>query len=314
MHKDKSILEKRARQKYISYGLSSKLYFDNPGSPLNSSYCGSMLCCDKLLQMGQKIQTKYCNQRWCLVCNRIRAARLISGYLSQIQTFKDPYFVTLTKETVYACDLPDSMALMAAEWRKIADMGRKSRIDFKGIRKAECTIRPGGKYHFHFHLAVEGKENAEWLISRWIKQMKGKANPRAQDMRIANDNSLKELFKYFTKLTTKNPDGKKVIIDTRRMDVIFQAMKRKRVFQPFGGLRIVLEDIQEIIGEEYEHLEHGFHVWKWYEEDWINELGKCLTGHQSNEKFTELLEGSTNTGPLFVAYDTPSAPPFIHPI
>ena len=296
MRKDKTTLLKRARQKYISYGLSSKLNSDNPDSPLKESYFGSMLCCDVIRQEGIKLQTSYCNQRWCLVCNRIRTARLISGYLSQIQSFKDPYFVTLTKKTVYAHDLPSSMAFMAVTWRKITDMARKSRIDFKGVRKAECTIRPYDKYHYHFHLVIEGKENAEWLISRWVKMMKGAADPQAQDMRVADDNSLKELFKYFTKLTTKNPEGKKVMFDTKRMDVIFQAMKGKRVFQPFGGLRIVTEEIEKIIGEEYEHLDGEFHLWKWHTEDWINELGECLTGYTPTEGFGDIIAPSNASG------------------
>lgn len=294
MHKDKSILLKRARQKYISYGLTSKLYFDNPSSPLNQPYFGSMLCCDVIRQQGIKLESSYCNQRWCLVCNRIRTARLISGYLSQIQTFKDPYFVTLTKETVHADDLAASMKLMGVAWRKITDWARKTRIDFKGVRKAECTIRPDDKYHYHFHLVVEGKENAEWLIARWLKLMKGQADRGAQDMRVANDNSLKELFKYFTKLTTKGLNGKRVMFDTRRMDVIFQAMRGRRVFQPFGGLRIVMEEIEEIIGEEYEHLDGEFHLWQWYKEDWINELGECLTDYTPNEDFQNILESVQN--------------------
>jgi len=292
MRKDKTTLLKRARQKYISHGLSSKLNSDNPDSPLRESYFGSMLCCDVIRQEGIKLETSYCKQRWCLVCNRIRTARLISGYLSQIQSFRDPYFVTLTKKTVYAENLPTSMAFMAATWRKITDMARKSRIDFKGVKKAECTIRPAGKYHYHFHLIVEGQENAEWLISRWVKMMKGAAVRKPQDMRVADDNSLKELFKYFTKLTTKNLEGKKVMFDTKRMDVIFQAMKGKRVFQPFGGLRIVTEEIEEIIGEEYEHLDGEFHLWKWHTEDWINELGECLTLYSPTEGFGDIIAPS----------------------
>jgi hypothetical protein len=290
MYKDKGILLKRARQKYLGFELSTRLYFDNPDSPLSPSYFGSRLCCDVLRQEGKKLETSYCNQRWCPVCNRIRTARLISGYLAQIQSFKNSYFVTLTKKTVDACDLPASMEFMAVTWRKITDLARKTRKGFKGVRKAECTIRPGGKYHYHFHLVIEGKANAEWLIKNWLQRMGDGAQAGAQDMRKANDKSLKELFKYFTKLTTTNPDGKKVMFESVRMDVIFQAMKGKRVFQPFGGLKIVMEDIEEIIGEEYEHLEDEFHLWKWYKEDWINEIGECLTNYSPSSDFEKMVE------------------------
>ena len=72
------------------------------------------------------------------------------------------------------------------------------------------------------------------------------------------------------------------------MDVIFQAMRGRRVFQPFGGLRAVTEEVERITAQEYENLEEGFHSWKWYSEDWFNELGECLTGYKPNESFEEL--------------------------
>lgn len=293
MNKDKGNLLKRARHKYLSYGLSSRLHFGNPESPLSDSYFGSLLCCDVVRQRYKLIESSYCNQRWCLVCNRIRTARLISGYLGEMQRFRNPYFVTLTKKTVTAEDLPASMAYMAETWRKIADTARKSRKKFRGVRKAECTIRPGGLYHYHFHLVIEGKGNAQWLINTWLDRMGDQADARAQDMRPANDNSLKELFKYFTKLTAKDKAGKVELIDPKRMDVIFQAMRGKRVFQPFGGIRILSEEIEARIGECYDHLENEVQLWKWYKEDWINELGECLTGYRPNDKFAELVNADS---------------------
>lgn len=305
MCKDTEKLLKRARHKFISRGLANLLYFNNPESTLSKSYFGSRLCCDVLRQEGKTLVSSYCNQRWCLVCNRIRTAKLICEYFDQIGKFTDPQFVTLTVKTVDGESLPASMANMALVWRRIADTARRRRTDFKGVRKAECTIRPGGLYHYHFHLVVEGRENAEWLINAWLQRMGSLTNRAGQDMRSANDRSLKELFKYFTKLSTTDKDGKKVFFDSKRMDTIFRVMSGKRVFQPFGGLRAVTEEVDKISSQEYDNLEAGFHLWKWYSEDWVNEVGECLTGYHPLKNFDELLKESNRDAkkPLGVGSD-----------
>lgn len=294
----KEILLKRAKSKYISYSLSSQLHFANPDSPLSKSYFGSLLCSSLLKQEGKKVTSTYCNQRWCTVCNRIRTAQLITGYLPELRKLKDPYFVTLTKKTVLADDLPASMKLMGKTWRQITDVARRKRINFKGIRKAECTIRPGGFYHYHFHVIVDGIGNANWLINNWLKRLGGEVGTEGQNMKPANEKSLKELFKYFTKLTTKGSNGEKEVFDLKRMDVIFCAMKNKRVFQPFGGVRMVQEDIEKVRAEEYSDLEEETTLWKWYKNDWVNEDGECLTGYKPTGTLQDMLTKPPELFPL----------------
>lgn len=287
MHKDKQVLLKRARSKFLSKQLAFNLHRCNPDSLLKDSYYGSLLCCDVLRQEGRKLVTSYCKQRWCAVCNRIRTAKAISGYLPVIRQLDEIYFVTLTKKTVFGNELKDSIELMNQVWRKITDTARKKRSRFLGIRKAECTIRPLDKYHYHFHVIVQGFENACWLVNAWLKRMGDLADVKAQDLRVADDRSLKEIFKYFTKLTS-NQTGKRELYEYDRMDVIFNAMRGRRVFQPFGGLRIVTEEIENIDAQEFEYLEEIEQVWRWYSEDWINAFGEGLTGYKASEKFRQL--------------------------
>lgn len=244
-------------------------------------------------QEGQKLVTTYCKQRWCAVCNRIRTAKAISGYLPVIRQLPDLYFVTLTKKTVGAVELRGSIDLMQTTWRKITDRARRTRNGFEGVRKAECTIRPGGLYHYHFHVIVSGRENAEWLVNQWLKRMKSNADAKAQDVRPADEKSLKEVFKYFTKLTTSSKSGERSLYDYSRMDVIFQAMRGRRVFQPFGGLRIVSEELEDINGQDFDCLEQAEQVWQWYSEDWVNDVGECLTGYRASEGFRKLFENSS---------------------
>jgi hypothetical protein len=292
MCKDSEILLKRARQKYISLELSKKLYFSQKESPLKDSYFGSMLCCETILQDGKKLTTSYCKQRWCFVCNRIRTARLITTYLPIFGDFKEPYFVTLTKKTVDAENLPSAIKSMGTAWRTIANRARKHQKDFKGVRKAECTIRPSGKYHYHYHLIVEGKANAEFIVSNWLELLGSDlATAQGQDIRAADLNSLKELFKYFTKLASK--DG---LYPLSRMDVIFRAMKGKRVFQSFGGVRAANEELENIESQEYEFLDEGeVNFWRWYESDWVNQNGELLTGYIPTDGLKERIFGDKTT-------------------
>lgn len=294
MNKDKQVLLKRARSKYLSTQLALKLRQCNPDSPLQSSYFGSMLCSGVMRQEGQKLITTYCKQRWCAVCNRIRTAKAISSYLPVIRDLNDVYFVTLTKKTVFGEDLKANIDLMNKTWRKITDTARKKRTGFEGVRKAECTIRPGDKYHYHYHVIISGKENAEWLVSAWLKRLKAVADPKAQDIRPADERSLKEIFKYFTKLTASSGKGERKLYEYNRMDVIFQSMKGRRVFQPFGGLRMASEELEDINGQDFECLEEAEQVWQWHCEDWINETGECLTGYRASEGFKRIFDEPQN--------------------
>lgn len=293
MCKDNSTLHKRARAKYLSKQLAHKLRYCNQDSPLKESYYGSQLCSGVMRQEGRKLVTTYCRQRWCAVCNRIRTAKAISGYLPVIRQLPDLYFVTLTKRTVNADELKESIEFMQKTWRKITDRARHVRQDFEGVRKSECTIRPGGLYHYHFHVIVSGRENAQWLVSEWLKRMKSNADAKAQDMRPADEKSLKEIFKYFTKLTASNTKGERTLYDYSRMDTIFQAMRGRRVFQPFGGLRIVSEELEDVNGQDFECLEEAEQVWQWHSEDWINDAGECLTGYRASDGFRKLFENSS---------------------
>lgn len=290
MYKDKQVLLSRARSKYLSYGLSVNLKQNNPDSPLNKSYFGSMLCSGVMRQEGQKLITTYCKQRWCAVCNRIRTAKAISGYLPVVRCLDDLHFVTLTKKTVKATDLKESIELMNKTWRQITNRAIRKRTLFQGVRKAECTIRPNDLYHYHFHVIVSGKQNADWLVKNWLKRLGSLADSKAQDCRKADEQSLKEIFKYFTKLTANSKQGERKLYDYSRMDVIFQAMRNRRVFQPFGGLRILSEEIEDINGQDFECLEEAEQVWKWHSEDWINDCGECLTGYRPTDKFKALFE------------------------
>lgn len=287
--KNKQILLKKARKKYFSYRLAYNLYALN--SSLQKSYKNTLYCASILIQQNGQISTTYCKNRWCLLCNSIRTAILINGYMPIIKEFKEPYFVTLTVPTCSEGVLKSRIITLQLIWTKINKLAQRHKISFKGIRKAECTLRPDEQYHYHFHVILEGKAQATWLISRWLEYTKHIGARRlAQDMRAVE--SLKggslELFKYFTKILSKH-NGKSYI-DYKGLNVIFEALKGHKIFNSFGGIKAISEDLGQIKAQDIENSECI--VWEYQRDlwDWLDKnTGEILTGYEPADELKNLL-------------------------
>ena len=285
-------LQKKAKKKYLSLGIAYHLYYKADDSPLHKAYQNSMYCAAVLTpnKNQTKLTAKYCKNRWCPLCSSIRIAVLINGYGPQLKELNEPYFITLTAPTVPAEELPARIEFFGKAFRRIVTSKSARKMDMKGIRKAECTIRPFDLYHYHFHIIMNGKSNAEYMVKRWLEIVPG-ALPQSQDLRPADEGSYIELFKYFTKLVVKDKStGVREIVDYKRLDVIFQALRGKRTFQPFGGLKPISEEIDE---EELEAniLISADSIFKWIMDDWVNlETGECLTGFKPSDSLKRLID------------------------
>lgn len=165
----------------------------------------------------------------------------ISHYLSQLEEMENPYFVTLTLPTCTAKELPERIKYFEATWRKIYKRSHEKRVKeinekdirLNGVRSMECTLRPDDMYHYHMHLIVEGKTNAEWLVQKWIKINK-RANGEAQDFREINKGEILVVFKFILK-SLVNVHNKKE--EYRKLDIMFQALNGKRLFSSFGRIK-----------------------------------------------------------------------------
>lgn len=175
----------------------------------------------------------------------------------------DPHFVTLSRPTVCAEDLQAEVQHYISTMQKIGKNMNKYKCKLEGMRKLECTYNLiENKFHPHFHLVVSGKEAAEELRKQWMK-----ANPTAtlsaNDVRECKDNIdkegnpvswAKELFKYFTKLSVKtgyqiDKHGNKFPVygnmPSHALDTMLQALAKRRIFQPLGGLiKPISEEIE----------------------------------------------------------------------
>jgi len=289
-----NVLKKRALKKYVSNEIVYPLI--NQHSSLEASYWNTAKrCSNVLLQDGKKITGRYCNNRWCLVCNAIRTAKMINEYLPiLLNEISDPYFVTLTIPNVPGKDLRDVVRRMIYVIIKINSTFRH-RKDFrlKGIRKIECTHNPDtGLFHPHIHLYLSGQKAGEELINAWLRCYP-EANRAAQDIRPADRGSLIELFKYTTKIVTgknltRQGDQVEININPGALDTIFRALQGVRVFQPMGIKKVCLsEDIDTIQSQEVNGIVSAIEVWGWEQDlsDWVSGSGELLTGSNANKHY-----------------------------
>lgn len=282
-------IQKKARHVYFSKRLALEL--SELDSPLKEQYLNTVKnCCSYVVQEGTRLRSKYCNARWCTTCNRIRTAKLINGYLPVINQMAEPYFVTLTRVNVIQSDLKREIESMGKLFQSILKSIRRQGIACNGIRKLECTYNvESNEYHPHYHLVVDGYNVGKMMIDKWLQRCDKegvKADKKAQDIRIADENTTKELFKYFTKIVPKDR-----AICLPMLDVIFQSMYGKRTFQTFGKVRMITEDIDEIQSQEYDVPVVESATYKWIGNDWFDMLsGLPLSNYKPSKQMHELFE------------------------
>jgi flagellar basal body-associated protein FliL len=323
----KQTLTKRAKARYFTRSVVEGLA--ELDSPLKYGYTTTMYCSGELTQVGDKITTKYCNHRWCMVCNRIRVAKCINGYLPELEKMAEPYFITLTVPNVPSNILAETINSMVKNWQLLYKRYKKAKIELKGIRKLECTYNAEeDTYHPHFHFTVEGKGLAEMIVRDWLN-LYPNAVRKAQDFKPAIRGKLVELFKYFTKIVTQTTEEKLRVripgkingtIYYSALDQIFRAMVDHRVFQPFGIKKISekIEDLTAlqndgsiVVGHEWsyegmkeeqqkqakeakEAIKNAI-IWQWSQDkaDWINNLtGARLTGNKPAAWVKEIMLGA----------------------
>lgn len=267
-------LTKRAKAKFVQYEwIKSLVELD---SPLKKKYIDTLKCSSYIKQTGDKFTSRYCGNRWCLICNRIRTAKLINLYSEPLDKLQDKQFLTLTRPNVPAEELKTEINWFYTWWRAMVRIAVKEGRNLSGVRKLEITYNAQrDDFHPHLHIVVESKQNAKYILDKWLKHNKT-ANPDAQDIRDCFD--YKELFKYVTKMTTPlEKDGEYTDwFYPVPMDTIFQSIKGVRIYQPFGIMMKDKEDETEA-PEDIETNQactiegaEGEAQYKWKEDNWYN--------------------------------------------
>ena len=233
----------------------------------------------KPVKKGETLVSHYCNHRLCLVCNRIRTANAINGYKPQIEKFKCPMFVTLTARTMSGKLLKGRIDEMIKLWQNIVDYNQKFiKYKLKGVRKLELTYNmETQRYHPHFHLILNGEEEAEWVVSAWLKRHKRRATREAQDIRPADERSLVELFKYFSKFSYKTKEGRKWL-PAEVLDHMVNVMYHRRTLQSFGTMKKVSETVAtRLFDDDQEFIAKlKSQTYLWEKINWIGNAGDQL--------------------------------------
>jgi plasmid rolling circle replication initiator protein Rep len=166
----RAIFTKRARAKYTQQKLLlSLLKLD---TKYLKKYDSALYCSSVIQQKGNKLTSRFCNQRFCNICNRNRTAKLIKGYADTISALPDPRFLTLTVKNVPGEYLRGTIRSMIYSIKKMQDLRRKiGKEKIVGIRKLEVTYNPDlNEYHPHFHFIVSGEYIANEIIEDWLNR------------------------------------------------------------------------------------------------------------------------------------------------
>ena len=267
-------LKKRAISKYYTNEILYPLI--DLKNEREDSYWNTYHCVKTLHQDTEgKVTSKYCKNRWCIVCNRIRTATLINRYhepLSKLNT----RFVTLTTNLTSEChtkdDLKDTIEHYKHTFSKVWRRLKRRYGTISAIRKIETTWKWQHKhFHPHFHVIIENNsDEAEYLVTQWLKEYP-QASRDAQNIRVTDDNAILELFKYFTKMWSKITDEntteeKRVLpYPPDVMDTIFSVMYRQRTIQTYGTRFPTIDDdfnTDKATVFTHENREQSV-VWEW---------------------------------------------------
>lgn len=265
----------------------------------NTYHCQNIIC-----TAGGRMYAPHCKNRFCTYCCGIRKAELINKYLPVLESWPDPYFVTLTIKAVKAGQLAKMIKALNRAFKKInakcrkraqRDTGKK----LMGLKTLECNFNPKSKtYNPHLHLIVPSRGAAQFLVDEWLTLWTPRFTHRdAQNYRKITDKEkdLIEVIKYETKVFTE-PDGKKgrnrkgtAKIYIRALYNIHGAMKGTRLIDRFGfnAPKKAKEKTECILTEDYMEWQYDLKS-----RDWVSEEHEStLTAYQPDATLESLLEG-----------------------
>jgi hypothetical protein len=316
---DKEVLQKRARAKSFSSAIAVGLVEASEkadGAKIRSYWRSYHCAAVASLHTDGKVTSKYCKTRWCVVCNRIRTAKVINQYLPDLKKWQvedDLYMVTLTDVNVPAADLRGEVLRLKDHFRKIAESAKKQaqrgqRDKFMAIRKLECTYSYRlNNYNPHIHTLVKGKENAQFVLDQHLKRSPT-ADRKGQDISlVSGSGGMLEVFKYSAKMITKVGSKRKVNLSA--MHEIYKAFDGVRTLQPYG---FRCSNIDSVVSAEERTKAAVLKEYEWdkYTSDWIADelqvdestgevLGVIcdpLSGYTPSDNFTKFLDTGLQLG------------------
>jgi hypothetical protein len=282
--KSKSIetLEKRAFAKYYTMQILYPLI--DLKNDREKMYWNTFHCVNTLEENTDgKIIAKYCKNRWCIVCNKIRTGILHNTHKKSLKGVKTK-FVTLTTDLTKTCftkeDLDSTYDIMVKAFYKCWRNTKNKFGKLKALRKSEVTWKlHRGTFHPHFHIIMENNSNeADYLVSQWLKQFPN-ADPKAQHIGLTDDKVFNETFKYICKMWNTEYDSNtgeyKIVLPypPDKMDNIFEVFKGRRIIQTYNLNDIELDDFDDIHATVFTEEIRDYNIlWDWNQKErtWID--------------------------------------------
>lgn len=281
-----------------------KLAEDEENLMWANRYENAVYCLDRIITHNGKAFSKFCKNRCCLVCCSIRKAYYVNKFEPVVQSWEDPYFVTLTckSKSKYKLkprikELIKNFDLINRRLRKRYERGKGPKP--VGIRALECNYNPlTYEYNPHLHLLVASKEIAIDFILEWQNTFgANETNPKGQHMRPVSfeGRDLIETIKYGAKVFT-DPD---MIKDKKKrtqlpkiyiaaLHTIYKALDGCHLLSTFGFKqpKTILDDEQEaIITKVFEDWLYDTQI-----KDWVNtETAEIMTKYKPDGKLQYLL-------------------------
>ena len=229
---------------------------------------------------------------------------MINKYLSVVQSWESPHFVTLTAKSCTAKQLDirmektiDAFQIIKERFKKRYQRGRGPKLI--GIRSLECNFNPERRsYNPHFHVLVPSEEIANMLVDEWLRLWTPKfTNRKAQNIRKVDNTEMDliEVVKYGSKIFTESQEKPNNSRQNRTYGVyvsalynIISSMKGLRLFERFGfdlPVNMTQEGKNSIQLTDYEEMHYYLEIM-----DWINEdTGESLSGFKPTFELQSLL-------------------------
>jgi len=305
---NKSRLLKWAKKKLISQTLVLKLAdLARQRGDLDQmqSYYNTWHCFNKVTSANGRLFGKYCGNRFCPLCCGIRKAKKINQYLPVLKNWKDPFFLTITAQSVDCDSLERRTDEMFILLRQIIAKHKKrfqraKGQKFMGVYSFECNFSPIKQtYNPHFHLILPDLKTADTILVEWRKRglekwgketvkQAAQCNKRVKDI----EKNLVEILKYSSKIFTEPDDDKQKKVDpvicVAAYYNIIEVMKGRRIFDRFGfNLPERVKPIQE--SQVVDSIQEWCYSMKYT--DWIQIEGEqVLTGYSPPDELMNILE------------------------
>jgi hypothetical protein len=271
---------------------------------METSLWNTYHCLNKIYVSEGKLFGKYCKNRLCTVCNSIRKAEMINKYLSVVQSWESPHFVTLTAKSCTAKYLDIRMEKTIEAFQIIKERCKKKNQRGKGpklvgIRSLECNFNPERRsYNPHFHVLVPSEEIANLLVDEWLRLWTTDFSIRnAQNIRKVDntERDLIEIVKYGSKIFTESEVKRNTSRQNRTYRIyvfalynIISSMRGLRLLERFGfdlPVNKTQESKTSIQFTDYEELHYYLEIM-----DWINEdTGEPLSGFKPTFELQNML-------------------------